>query len=414
VEKAKNMSIKNTLNRSVKIVSLAISFIVLGVHIFAQPDIVGSVDWNNDGTKIAAGHHSGLLEVIDTITGEVIRSFNIPGLIEVDWSPQESNILAVSAGELNGAGSIYILDTSTGQEIRRISGGDVMYTVAWSPDGTRITAPIGFTADPNRFVYLMIWNVMTGQVLQEMMYAPYDIHSLDWNPDGNKIASSGVSENITIWNSDTGQVIDNFIGHVFSVSSVGWSPDGSKLASISNTLDETIRIWDAISGENIRTIQNASGFSIIWSPNGNQIATEGNSNGIKIWDASSGELLRTMPQTQDVEAISWSPDGSKLALGNSDGSVSIVNNPAVEPTAIPATPVPPTPVPPTPTFTPTPVPPTPVPPPPTPTPVPPTPTRTPTRTPIPTLTPVPPILTPVPPTPTPDPQAAPDARSCLV
>src|SRR5690242_12970013 len=94
---------------------LPLMLVVLTTPVAAQiyPDIADTVDWNVTGTQIAVGHHSGLVEVIDSSTGQVLRSFQLSGAIQVAWSPQNSDLLAVSGGGVDGPGIIYILNTAT-------------------------------------------------------------------------------------------------------------------------------------------------------------------------------------------------------------------------------------------------------------------------------------------------------------
>ncbi len=60
-------------------------------------------------------------------------------------------------------------------------------------------------------------------------------------------------------------------GHIRAVLSVAFSSDGKMLASGSE--DDTIKLWDAGSGNLIRTLQgNTDGVSMAFSPDGKMLA----------------------------------------------------------------------------------------------------------------------------------------------
>ena len=85
------------------------------------------------------------------------------------------------------------------------------------------------------------------------------------------------------------------IGHKAGVSSLIISPDGQKL--ISGSLDNTIKIWNLKSGEELRSFPPQSSIveSIALSPDGQTLISGGWGNIIK-WNMTTGEeitLLRS-------------------------------------------------------------------------------------------------------------------------
>ena len=99
------------------------------------------------------------------------------------------------------------------------------------------------------------------------------------------------------------------------------SQQAAQLASVSAG---NAFIWDADSGEKVRSIGEGYDFnSIAWSLDGSKIAG-GLNKAITIWDSESGKLVNTYTEHQSqVASIAWSPDGCKLASGDTDGTLII-------------------------------------------------------------------------------------------
>src|SRR5206468_878031 len=72
-------------------------------------------------------------------------------------------------------------------------------------------------------------------------------------------------------------------GHTDWVQAVAFSPDGRFLATAS--LDRSIRLWDAESGEQIQALTAlASGQrSLAFSPDGKWLASAGTEDSVKLW-----------------------------------------------------------------------------------------------------------------------------------
>ena len=64
-----------------------------------------------------------------------------------------------------------------------------------------------------------------------------------YSSDDKRIASGSRDKTVKIWDAYTGNNIKTLTGHIYSVKSVCYSSDGQRIASGSE--DKTIKIWDA-------------------------------------------------------------------------------------------------------------------------------------------------------------------------
>jgi len=119
-------------------------------------------------------------------------------------------------------------------------------------------------------------------------------------------------------------LIQTLAGHSYGVTAVAVSPDGQRIASGSQ--DNTIKIWDATTGQEEKTLAGHSDWvwGVAFSPDGRRIVSGSNDKTMKIWDATTGQEEKTLAgHSRSVSAVAFSPDGRQIVSGSWDKTIKI-------------------------------------------------------------------------------------------
>jgi len=160
-----------------------------------------------------------------------------------------------------------------------------------------------------------IWDATTGETTQKLAAGTSAMRDVAWSPDGAKLATCGDDSRVRIWDARTGGRLLELKGHPGVVWSVDWSPDGAGLASVGNYEKRDIRIWNAVTGEQVKEIVNAHHQAILWvswSPDSQRLATASMDQRVKVWDVDTAKQLWQTDAQNAARSVSWSPDGMRL------------------------------------------------------------------------------------------------------
>jgi WD40 repeat protein len=150
------------------------------------------------------------------------------------------------------------------------------------------------------------------------------VTALAYSPDGSTLAAGYSSGAIQLWDLASHAVI--------SVTSFGAAPlalsfaDGGKLLEAAGAA--TVGTWNLASHAAISTRPLASparGSAVVFSPDGSTLATGGSDGGVRLWNADTGQEIGP-PMSSDanpVDAVAFSPSGMLLAAASSDGNVQL-------------------------------------------------------------------------------------------
>ena len=143
------------------------------------------------------------------------------------------------------------------------------HQAVFSPDGRQIAATIEKT------VYL--WEVETGQLLQEIKGDFLGANSVQFDHGGQRIVTGGDNRTVKLWDTRTGLEITTLKGYRWPVEYASFSPDDLRLAVAEQ--DVSVKIWDVQMGRELLALEppsttttNATYYAA-FSPDGSRVAT---------------------------------------------------------------------------------------------------------------------------------------------
>lgn len=288
-------------------------------HSYSGP--ITTVAWAPNGSFLLSGGTDGIIEVWSQDQTRKYRGHS-GAITAAAWSPDGRLIASASKDE-----TVQVRNVKTG-DISCIYKGHTagVFALGWSPDGKRIAS-----AGDDETVH--IWDATNGKSLLTYTHSGR-INTVAWSHDGKQIASASVA-NVQVWETTLGRRIHSYRSHSGEVYTVIWSPDDSLLASGGG--DKTVQVWDAKTAQTnfvytghmskLSFLGGGSVQALAWAPQTtirSYIVSAGNDKTVQIWHARNGKKVITYRgHIARVNAVSWSPDGKKIASASDDGTVQI-------------------------------------------------------------------------------------------
>jgi WD40 repeat protein len=147
-------------------------------------------------------------------------------------------------------GDVRFWDIEKGTKTLEFDGhSSTAFGISFSPDGSYLASAGGC---PGHEGQTIIWDTATGERIRSKWCKGNAVGSVAYSPDGRRIASPCGSD-VIIWDPATGKDLLRLSGHSDYVGTAIWHPDGQRL--VSTSADESVKIWDAVSGDVVLTFR---------------------------------------------------------------------------------------------------------------------------------------------------------------
>jgi len=301
---------------------------------------LSQLSMRRDGTQIATCDHHDAVGLWDVATGKLIGGLRRDEIrvTSTTYSP-DGQLLACKSND----NAVRVWNTTNHKLLAAIHGhSDEVSCLNWSPCGTKII--IGESGDsashltnfltlglgplygmqkafevlsPAKEDLVGIYEAATGDFLSLMFMPRGGVDQIQFAPDGLRILTRSHMEGaVRVW--DTEKRIDLVVlrGHTQPANCACWSPDGTRIVTCCGTAtakvtlvetpdDNTIRVWDATTGAELRKWSGHAGemYGILWTLDGQSIVSGAYDDSVSVWNASTGECVKRFDGITDLSAI---------------------------------------------------------------------------------------------------------------
>ncbi|MDT7808158.1 MAG: hypothetical protein QOJ70_1971 [Acidobacteriota bacterium] len=291
---------------------------------------IDALAFSPDGRSLIA--FSGEARQYEVATGRELRKLDVGMLADVGsifghpaLTPDGGQIIVVA----NDTGSkttrsVKFIDLTTGAEARRLPlpdegfGGNTILSM--TADGRLLGAALeSKTGDDAQ--QLKLWDITAkskGRALYEVPRGKFA--QVDFSSDGRRLALAS-GDTVKIWDAATGQEVrsldvpnrlSKINPDVAIINALAFSPDGRVLAT--SGFDAQLFLWSADTGALVRSLRGGANFAAeaAFSPDGTRLYAGAKT----VWDVVTGRGLRATSVPTESLTGSLSPDGRLLAVRN--------------------------------------------------------------------------------------------------
>lgn len=153
------------------------------------------------------------------------------------------------------------------------------------------------------------------------------VGGLAFAPDGQTLAVADSRGFFGLWSVRTGKAGRPVREFPVGMLGLAYAPDG-KAVALAGTValaagDGNIELWDTAADKPIRTLKGHDDqvWAVAFSPDGTKLASASSDRSVRLWEVATGKQVLQMDGHKSwVQSLAFSPDGKQLVTGSRDQS----------------------------------------------------------------------------------------------
>ncbi|BBM88277.1 DUF4062 domain-containing protein [Candidatus Uabimicrobium amorphum] len=261
-------------------------------------DFIRNLDINRDGEKIASCSRDNDVRIWDVKSGLCIHTLqgHCDNVSDVAFAHNDNRLVSGSHDK-----TLKLWDIEKEQQIFSLEGHeDFIRDFVWTTDDKYIVSV-------SRDATVRVWEAATGECVNILREHQSYLQCISCSHDNNYIASGARDGVSKVWKrNESGystQSLYTLEGHRSGVTSLAFHPNNMQLASASD--DNTVRIWNMLTGECEQILEGHSGYviEVAYSKDGSKIITVSWDRTTRVWDTGTGKTVHVKPGYAKAESI---------------------------------------------------------------------------------------------------------------
>jgi WD40 repeat protein len=285
---------------------------------------IAALAYSPDGKTLASGGtNDDRVLLWDVATGKQRRAFDCErqGVYCLAFAPDGKALAAglTERTELQCA-AVAVWDAVSGKRLHQLGRSRGGRGIAYSADGKLLAS-----YDEG----VSVWDAVTGKPHSAIPIRG-SIHSVAFTDQGRRLLATTLALPLAEWDAATGKELRQFEGQSLPHLRMALFPSRRYVAvgwryGSGTPQKNPIRVWEVATGQEVAALcrDESMADAVVVSPDGRLIACLRHDATIRVYDALTGDELRRFKDPSGPMAISFGPDGKTLASGGSDTTVTL-------------------------------------------------------------------------------------------